>query len=259
MLISGKFVEIKTRIKNVTLISVGTQSDGSCFFHALFTCIIPDFLNWDADEQRKYVYEARCIISDRLKIKHWINLCGGNLANVIITSVLQKLYTLPETIDNKEKKKLDDVFNHLVSKYSVKNMNFGVHIHTAAKSWQAIVGGSVEFYEDYFRQLFIKAQEISWIKYKDKMRNKRCWIDDTQIFLLSKMFGKDIYILDANNGYKTIISTYSNKKSRDIICISNIDNSHYESIYWKIGETTHRVLPAHHKLRKMLETKQKMI
>jgi hypothetical protein len=139
------------------------------------------------------------------------------------TNALEKIYKEIFQLHSK-----DYYRQHLLEKINIDNLEdddlfiFSNNIHT--KFFNVLIGE--------IKQISIKT---AFTQFSQKLSNPQHWIDDFFIDYISKKFNKNIYFISSRTRMPyTVPSVY---KNTNCIVVLYFENSHFEAIYRKNGDT----------------------
>jgi mRNA (guanine-N7-)-methyltransferase len=230
-------IELFENTYSKNLVRIGTIGDGSCLFHALFTCNSKQYRISSKLIRKEVVSEFRRLLSESIDINYWRTLGNNSISLFVLTQKL--INDFSKVMDKKEYDKYKEEFKRATDK--LINTEFENTISLIDEISNVFKNTSI--YE-LIRKNCIKAEIDLFNKFTSDLSDCKEYIGPNtrsklDLFsFISDTFKLDIYILYDKTRlvYKQGDNCNDRYKKRQSIILLYINDSHYEAIGLKNSE-----------------------
>ena len=210
MLFPNQVVEYSTELLQ-DFNRIGVIADGSCFFHAIFFALDPEYRKLNIPNRMEYIKIKREVFAESISKELFLSLANGNIAFMIVqdvinqlfelfikkepVNILNELYTLPyeNTLTQK------DVESYLQKYTSLKTVSELLHNFSkdCIQSFLQNHKNNVKTVVHIFNTLNNLITEIAYVGFKENLKNPNEWFGYEHIELVQTFLKLNVLIIDA--------------------------------------------------------------
>jgi mRNA (guanine-N7-)-methyltransferase len=190
------------------LVRIGTLGGGDCFFHSVLSLLDPYYNQ--LEDKDEYIKMTRRVVSEKLTEDTWRQLGNGQLAIMLVTNSLVKLFDCDDTL-KKYISKMETIHASNLMEWNEKFL-------------------SIVDDEPKMNRILLAVSTIAYQTFKRHIFECGVWVSYIMIEFLSSVFHVNIYILRDSTRAPYPEATTKCDRTQNSVILLWVGESHYEAI-----------------------------